>query len=57
MRLMGEYERGFEDAVELALKSIEEAGTLEEAERRIKRLLGLVKERKYEALKEMLEAI
>ncbi|MEM2841632.1 MAG: hypothetical protein QXN62_08760 [Candidatus Bathyarchaeia archaeon] len=57
MRLMGEYERGFEDACELALKNLEEAKSLEEATRRVRRILGLVKERKYEALREMLEAI
>jgi hypothetical protein len=52
-----EYERGFEDAVELALKSLEESASLEEAQGRIRRLLGLVKERKFEALREMLETV
>jgi hypothetical protein len=55
MRTVREYERGFEDAVELALKSLEESASLEEAQRRVRRLLGLVKERKFEALREMLE--
>jgi hypothetical protein len=55
MRAVREYERGFEDAVELALKSLEESASLEEARRRVRRLLGLVKERKFEALREMLE--
>jgi hypothetical protein len=52
---MREYGRGFEDAVELALRSLEDSGSLEEAQRRVRRLLGLVKERKFEALREMLE--
>jgi len=49
-----EYARGFEDAAELSLKAVREARSLEEAERKVRYLLGLVKERKFKILQEEL---
>ena len=48
---MNDYSRGFEDACELALKALSTAKSLEEARQYIMYLLGLVKERKLEAIK------
>lgn len=48
------YERGFEDALELCLMKLRESSSLEEAEDKIRRLLGLVKERKVDILERMI---
>jgi len=48
------YERGFEDALELCLVKLRESNSLEEAEDKIRRLLGLVKERKVDVLERMI---
>ena len=53
---MDGYGRGFEDGLEAALKVIRESRRLEEAAGRIEYLLGLVKERKFEALQRELGA-
>jgi len=51
-----EYERGFEDAVELALDRVRHAESLEEAEEELRYILALVKEKKFEKLRRMVEA-
>lgn len=51
------YKRGFEDCVELCLYEIQKAENLEEARKRIREFLGLVKEDKLERLKERLWVI
>ena len=48
---MNDYSREFEDACELALKALSTVRSLEEARQYIMYLLGLVKERKLEAIK------
>jgi len=48
------YRRGFEDAVELCLASINETGKLEDARERIEEYLSLIKEDKIERLKKSL---
>ena len=48
------YRRGFEDCGELCLVETNEAETLEEARKRVREILGLVKEDKLERLKRML---
>jgi len=48
---MNDYSRGFEDACELALKACETVKSLEELRSYLLYLLGLVKERKLEAIK------
>jgi len=53
---MDGYGRGFEDGLETALKVVRESRRLEEAAMRIEYLLGLVKERKFEALERELGA-
>jgi len=53
---MDSYGRGFEDGLEAALKVIRESRELREAAMRIEYLLGLVKERKFEALERELGA-
>lgn len=54
---MREYARGFEDACEYILKVVMEARSLEEVEKQVKELLGLVKEHKFEALQRELTVI
>jgi len=48
------YQRGFEDAVELCLMEIEKTENIEEIRRRIQYLLGLVKEHKFDQIKQRL---
>jgi len=48
------YRRGFEDAVELCLASINETENLEDARERIQEYLSLIKEDKIERLKKSL---
>ena len=48
------YRRGFEDAVEFCLASINETGKLEDARERIEEYLSLIKEDKIERLKKSL---
>jgi len=49
-----EYTRGFEDAAELSLKAVNEAKSLAEARKKILYILGLVKEKKYQAIRDEL---
>lgn len=48
------YAEGFEDATELCLHEVEKAKDLEDAKRRIQKIIRLVKERKFERIKSML---
>jgi len=48
------YAEGFEDATELCLHEVEKAKDLEDAKRRIQKIIQLVKERKFERIKSML---
>jgi len=48
--MMEGYGRGFEDGLESALMIVKKAGSVDEAVRRLEQLLGLIKERKFEAL-------
>ena len=48
--MMEGYGRGFEDGLETALKVLKESEGLQEAAKKLEYLLGLVKERKFEAL-------
>ena len=49
-----EYERGFEDCAELCLDELISAENLEKAKGEIEKIIGLLKERKFERLKKML---
>jgi len=51
------YQDGFEDATELCLKEVDDARSKSDAVKRIKYLLGLVKEDKFEKIKQMLGAL
>jgi len=55
--LLRGYERGFEDALELALLKVRTAGSLAEARRELEGLLGLVKERKLDILEELVREL
>jgi len=48
------YRRGFEDAIELCLASINETKSLEDVRKRIHEYLSLIKEEKIERLKQAL---
>jgi len=47
---MKEYSRGFEDACELAVCEIQGSKDVNEANKRVLRMLGMVKERKHNEL-------
>ena len=51
------YQDGFEDATELCLREVCEAKSRTEARRRVKYLLDLVKEDKFDRIKQMLGVI
>lgn len=51
---MRDYERGFEDALELFLELIRKEKKVEEVERRVLRALAYLKEYKIEKIREML---
>jgi len=51
------YQDGFEDATELCLRELCEAKSRTEARRRVKYLLDLVKEDKFDKIKQMLGAL
>lgn len=51
---MGEYERGFTDALELVASELEEARDVEDARARVRLLLGLALEHKMEELRRRL---
>jgi len=55
--LLRGYERGFEDALELALLKVKTACSLGEARRELEGLLGLVKERKLDILEELVREL
>jgi len=55
--LLRGYERGFEDALELALLKVRTAGSLAEARRELEGLLGPVKERKLDILEELVREL
>ena len=48
------YAEGFEDAAELCLHELKKAKDLEDAKERVKKIIQLVKERKFERIKSML---
>lgn len=50
---MDNYWRGFEDALEMCLVEIRQG----EGEEKIKKLLGLLKERKYDAIEKLLNVL
>jgi len=47
---MKEYSRGFEDACELAIREIQGSRDVNEANKRVLRLLGTIKESKHNEL-------
>lgn len=51
---MGDYERGFTDALELVVSELEEARDLEDAKARVRLLLSLALEHKMTELKHRL---
>jgi len=53
MKDISDYNRGFEDALELCLADLEETKTLEEAKAKVRSYLGLLKEHKLKRLRKM----
>lgn len=51
------YREGFEDSLELCLEEVGKSKGKQDAIQRIRYLLGLVKERKFDRIKEMLGAL
>jgi hypothetical protein len=51
------YRDGFEDSLELCLEEVNKAKGKQDALQRLQYLLGLVKERKFDRIKEMLGAL
>jgi len=54
---MANYQEGFEDSLELCLTEIKKSNSKKDAVQRIKYLLGLVKEHKFDRIKQILGAI
>jgi len=54
---MADYARGFEDACELILASIEEKRDPDEIARKVRSYLGLIKERKFDRIRSELGAL
>jgi len=50
------YEQGFEDCAELCYAEAGEAKDKEEAMKRLRYIVGLVKQKKFDRLKRMLES-
>lgn len=51
------YQEGFEDSLELCLDEVKGSNNKEEAIQRIQYLLGLVKEHKFDRIKQMIGAL
>lgn len=51
------YQEGFEDSLELCLFEVKRSKNKRDAIERIRYLLGLVKERKFDRIKQMLGAL
>ena len=51
---MATYQEGFEDSLELCLTEVKNSNSKKDAIERIRYLLGLVKERKFDRLREMI---
>jgi hypothetical protein len=51
------YQEGFEDSLELCLLEVKKLKSKKDALERIQYLLGLVKERKFDRIKEMIGAL
>jgi hypothetical protein len=54
---MTNYQEGFEDSLELCLSEVKESSNKEDAVQRIRYILGLVKEHKFDRIKQILGAI
>jgi len=54
---MTSYQEGFEDSLELCLSEVKRSNSKKDAVHRIKYLLGLVKEHKFDRIKEILGAM
>jgi len=54
---MTSYQEGFEDSLELCLTEVKRSNSKKDAVERIKYLLGLVKEHKFDRIKQLLGAI
>lgn len=57
MKNMTSYQEGFEDSLELCLAEVKRSGSKKDAVERIKYFLGLVKEHKFDRIKQILGAI
>ncbi|GEM_PF-3371606 len=51
------YEKGFEDSLELSITEVKKSKTKKEAVERLQYMLGLIKERKLDKIKQMLGVI
>ena len=51
------YREGFEDSLELCLEEVDKSNGKQETLQRIRYLLGLVRERKFDRIKKMLSAL
>jgi len=54
---MTSYEEGFEDSLELCLSEVKDSNSKKDATQRIRYLLGLVKEHKFDRIKQIIGAI
>jgi len=54
---MTSYQEGFEDSLELCLSEVKESSNKKDAVQRIRYILGLVKEHKFDRIKQILGAI
>jgi len=54
---MTSYQEGFEDSLELCLTEVKRSNSKKDAVEKIKYLLGLVKEHKFDRIKQILGAI
>ena len=54
---MTTYQEGFEDSLELCLAEVKRSNSKKDAVERIKYLLGLVKEHKFDRIKQILGAL
>jgi hypothetical protein len=54
---MMSYQEGFEDSLELCLVEVKKSKTKKDALERIQYFLGLVKEHKFDRIKEMIGAL
>lgn len=54
---MASYQEGFEDSLELCLTELKRSNSKRDAVERIKYLLGLVKEHKFDRIKQILGAL